>query len=250
MPRGPLSRIRRVLARVLPLVTVAAISACTPYSTYPPDDTGEALVPWMYPMPQLMSKSLRTTYDKTASALDDGAGLPTLVYAIPADISSGVWNQVGVDTGIEGARPMVEEDMLLGTPVWAIEQVRVRNLRAEVDVIFPVKTGYERATVILESEPFKPFRVSFFQRWRVPVDPPVYTGEIVDEADIDAEMVEDAELEAEAEVDAEADVDAAVEVQVEVEPEPEPETEVEADTEAVEEVEKPAAEEPTPAGEG
>ena len=244
MPRGPLSRIRRALARVLPVLTVAAISACTPYSTYPPDDTGEALVPWMYPMPQLMSKSLRTTYEKTASALDDGTGLPALVYAIPPDISSGVWNQVGVDTGIEGARPMVEEDMLLGTPVWAIEQVRVRNLRAEVDVIFPVKSGYERATVILESEPFKPFRVSFFQRWRVPIDAPVYTGEIVDEPEV--EVVEDVEVQDETEVEAEVETESDAEGAVEVESE----TEVEAETEVVEEVEGPAAEEPTPTGEG
>ena len=198
MPRGPLSRVCRVLGRVLPIAVIAAVSACTPYSTFPPDDTGEALVPWMYPMPQLMSKSLRTTYDKTAGALDTADGLPTLVYAIPADISTGVWQQVGVDTGIEGARQMTEADMFKGTPVWAIEQIRVRNLRAEVDVLFPVNTGYERATVILESEPFKPFNVKFFQRWRVPVDPPVYTGPKAEEPEVEAEPQVEIEVEAEA----------------------------------------------------
>ena len=198
MPRGPLSRVCRVLGRVLPIAVIATVSACTPYSTYPPDDTGEALVPWMYPMPQLMSKSLRTTYDKTAGALDTADGLPTLVYAIPADISTGVWQQVGVDTGIEGARQMTEADMFQGTPVWAIEQIRVRNLRAEVDVLFPVNTGYERATVILESEPFKPFNVKFFQRWRVPVDPPVYTGPKAEEPEVEAEPQVEIEVEAEA----------------------------------------------------
>ena len=198
MPRGPLSRVCRVLGRVLPIAVIAAVSACTPYSTFPPDDTGEALVPWMYPMPQLMSKSLRTTYDKTAGALDTADGLPTLVYAIPADISTGVWQQVGVDTGIEGARQMTEADMFQGTPVWAIEQIRVRNLRAEVDVLFPVNTGYERATVILESEPFTPFNVKFFQRWRVPVDPPVYTGPKAEEPEVEAEPQVEIEVEAEA----------------------------------------------------
>ncbi len=192
MPRGPLSRFRRVLGRVLPVAVIAAASACTPYSTYPPNDTGEALVPWMYPMPQLMSKSLQATYDKTAGALDSTDGLPTLVYAIPADISSGVWQQVGLDTGIEGARPMTEADLVLGTPVWAIEQIRVRNLRAEVDVLFPARTGYERATVILESEPFKTFSVKFFQRWRVPVDPPAYTGPEAEEAEaVEVEVSEE-----------------------------------------------------------
>ena len=86
--------------------------------------------------------------------------------------------------------------MFQGTPVWAIEQIRVRNLRAEVDVLFPVNTGYERATVILESEPFKPFTVKFFQRWRVPVEPPVYTGpndqepEVEVETEVETETVE------------------------------------------------------------
>ncbi len=219
MPRGPLSRFCRVLGRVLPIAVIATVSACTPYSTYPPDDTGEALVPWMYPMPQLMSKSLRTTYDKTAGALDTADGLPTLVYAIPADISTGVWQQVGVDTGIEGARPMTEADMFQGTPVWAIEQIRVRNLRAEVDVLFPVNTGYERATVIFESEPFKPFTVKFFQRWRVPVDPPFYTRPKADGPEAES-----------------------VEIQVESETvELEAET-VENDSEAVEVTEEPSAE--------
>jgi hypothetical protein len=95
---------------------------------------------------------------------------------------------------------MSEEDMFLGTPVWAIEQIRVRNLRAEVDVIFPVNTGYERATVILESEPFKPFRVAFFQRWRVPVEPPVYTGPVLEESEVDTEVEAETEVETEAEV--------------------------------------------------
>ncbi len=219
MPRGPLSRFCRVLGRVLPIAVIATVSACTPYSTYPPDDTGEVLVPWMYPMPQLMSKSLRTTYDKTAGALDAADGLPTLVYAIPADISTGVWQQVGVDTGIEGARQMTEADMFQGTPVWAIEQIRVRNLRAEVDVLFPVNTGYERATVIFESEPFKPFTVKFFQRWRVPVDPPFYTRPKADGPEAES-----------------------VEIQVESETvELEAET-VENDSEAVEVTEEPSAE--------
>ncbi len=231
MPRGPLSRVCRVLSRGLAVVAIVAVSACTPYSTYPPDDTGEALVPWMYPMPQLMATSLRTTYDKTASGLDTGSEPPTLVYSIPGDISVGVWQQVGVDTGIEGARPMIEADMAVGTPVWAIEQVRVRNLRAEVDVIFPVTTGYERATVILESEPFKPFRVSFFQRWRVPVEAPVYTGPTTEAPE--AELEEDAEVDAETGAQSEVEeVEGVVEVEageetLEAETSAEPVTETE-----------------------
>lgn len=190
----PLRRLRRLV----PVLLLTAVAACTPYSTYPPVETGEALVPWMYPVPQVMSKSLRTAYEKTVGALEVPNGRPDLVFALPEGVSTGVWDQVGVDTGIDGARSMTEEDMALGTPVWSIEQVRVRNLRAEVDVIFPVTDGYERATLILESEPFKPFVVKFFQRWRVPVEPPVFTGasDAESEVEVDAEAT-DSEVEAE-----------------------------------------------------
>lgn len=148
------------------------VGGCTPYSTYPPVSNAEVILPWMYPMPQVMASSLRTTYDKTAPALEAESGRPELVFVLPEGISQGVWRSVAVDSGVDGARAMNESDVEAGTPVWAVEQVRVRNDRAEVDVIFPTTNGYERATVILESKPFQPYRVSFFQRWRVPVDAP------------------------------------------------------------------------------
>ena len=148
------------------------VGGCTPYSTYPPVSNAEVILPWMYPMPQVMASSLRTTYDKTVPVLETETGRPELVFVLPEGISDGVWESVAVDSEIDGARPMNEADVEAGTPVWAVEQVRVRNDRAEVDVIFPTPDGYERATVILESKPFQPYRVRFFQRWRVPVDPP------------------------------------------------------------------------------
>ncbi len=181
----------RRLRRLVPALLLAALASCTPYSTFPPVETGEAILPWMYPVPQVMSKSLRTTYDKTVGPLELPDGAPTLVYAIPAGASEGVWNQVGLGTDIEGARPMVEEDMFQGVGIWAVEQVRIRNQRAEVDVIFPVPDGYERATVILEARPLGPYEVKFFQRWRVPVEPPVYTGP--DQAGAETEEVSETE---------------------------------------------------------
>ena len=177
----------RRLRRLVPALLLAVMASCTPYSTFPPVETGEAILPWMYPVPQVMSKSLRATYEKTVGPLELPDGTPTLVYAIPAGASQGVWDQVGSGTDIEGARPMVEEDMFDGVGIWAVEQVRIRNQRAEVDVIFPVPDGYERATVILEANPLEPYRVKFFQRWRVPVEPPVYTGP--DQADEEVEEV-------------------------------------------------------------
>jgi hypothetical protein len=157
------------------LLMVVIVGGCTPYSTYPPVAKAEVQVPWMYPMPQVMAKALRTTFDKTSPPLEAESGRPMLVYALPEGISERVWRQVGIDTGSEGAREWNEADLDAGTPIWSIEQVRIRNKRAEVDVIFPVSEGYERATVILEALPLAPYQVKFFQRWRVAVDTPVFS---------------------------------------------------------------------------
>lgn len=162
----------RAVSAVAFLGLSVLVGGCTPYSTYPPVSNAEVILPWMYPMPQVMASSLRTAYEKTSPALEAESGQPELVFVLPEGVSDGVWQSVAIDTGIEAARAMNESDAEAGTPVWAVEQVRVRNDRAEVDVVFPTPDGYERATVILESKPFQPYRVSFFQRWRVPVEAP------------------------------------------------------------------------------
>ena len=157
---------------LLGVLSLVIVAACAPYATYPPVAGGRSLAAGVYPIPQVMAKSLQTAYDKTAPTLDDGSGQPDLVYALPAGIPEGVWGQVGVDSEIEGARQLDEASYADGVPFWSVEQVRVRNHRAEVDVIFPVADGFERATVILDSDPFTAFEVTFFQRWRVPGDRP------------------------------------------------------------------------------
>lgn len=226
MNRGLFARTRRRLAAAISLATLSLVAGCTPFSTYPPVETGEALVPWMYPVPQVMAKSLRATYDKTAGSIAVPDGIPALVYGLPEGISDGVWRQVGIDTGVEGAREMTPMDLELGVPAWAVEQVRIRNRRAEVDVVFPVTNGYERATVILEAEPFESYRVAFFQRWRVPVDPPAFTRSTAgtgtdDGLDPEAGQVEasivDVEIDAEDAPEIEAGAETEIEVQTEIE---------------------------------
>jgi len=188
----------RAMSTLAALGLAVLIGGCTPYSTYPPVSNAEVILPWMYPVPQVMASALRTSYEKTSPALEAESGRPGLVFVLPDGISSGVWESVAVDTDIDGARAMNQSDEEAGTPVWAVEQVRIRNDKAEVDVIFPTTSGYERATVILESKPFQPFRVSFFQRWRVPVDPPALhvpddaaENQEIDEASVEVTVSEE-----------------------------------------------------------
>ena len=201
------------------LLLVVVVGGCTPYSTFPPVASGEVQVPWMYPMPQVMAKALQTTYDKTAPALEAETGRPTLVYSLPAGISGRVWRQVGIDTGLEGAREWNQADLDAGTPIWSVEQVRIRNKRAEVDVIFPVSEGYERATVIFEALPLGPYEVTFFQRWRVAVDAPVFARPDDETTAIDEDPKVETEGSAETPV-----------VDPDAETEPEAETETAAET--------------------
>ena len=175
---------------LLGLLSLVIVAACAPYATYPPVAGGRSLAAGVYPIPQVMAKSLQTAYEKTAPTLDDGSGQPDLVYSLPVGVPEGIWGQVGVDSEIEGARQLDEASYAEGVPFWAVEQVRVRNHRAEVDVIFPVADGFERATVILDSDPFTAFEVTFFQRWRVPVPRPAFTPPGGNEAGPDADAEE------------------------------------------------------------
>ncbi|MBQ73102.1 MAG: hypothetical protein CMJ67_09390 [Planctomycetaceae bacterium] len=159
----------------LVMLCMLGVVACTPYATYPPMNEVEPLLPGLYPVPQVMGKSLQTAYDKTSGNVLEGEEVPPLVYAIPAGISDGNWKQVGNIIDVQGARALTEDDYQSGMPFWSVEQVRIRNHRAEVDVVFPTPDGFERATVILESDPFTAFEVKFFQRWRVPVEKPAFT---------------------------------------------------------------------------
>lgn len=205
----------------LPLILIAiVVGGCTPYATYPPVASGEVAVPWMHPLPDVMGKALGDTYRRTSDSFVS-AGTPIeFVYGLPEGITVGVWTRVGVDTGIDDARMATADDLTSGTPIWVVEQVRIRNQRAEVDVIYPTPGGaYSRATVILETKPFGAYEIAFFQRWQTRVDDPVFSLPI----DLPTDDGDEPGAEAEAE---------AVSPQVEVEVEVESESAVETDTEA------------------
>lgn len=166
--------IRRVCLPVLALMLT--LGGCTPYATYPPVGQGEIAVPWMHPIPQVMGKALGNTYQRTSDSFVSAGTPADLVFSLPEGITTGVWTRVGVDTGVENARMARAEDLTDGTPIWSVEQVRIRNRRAEVDVIYPTPGGaYLRATVIFEADPFKAYQVSHFQRWRTEVDNPLFS---------------------------------------------------------------------------
>ena len=71
---------------LLGVLSLVIVAACAPYATYPPVAGGRSLAAGVYPIPQVMAKSLQTAYDKTAPTLDDGSGQPDLclLYTSPS----------------------------------------------------------------------------------------------------------------------------------------------------------------------
>ena len=161
---------RSALLAIALLSVACASSGCTPMSTYPPEGK-EAAVPWMYPIPQVMAKSLAEAYKKTAVPKD--GTLPPLVFNLPPGITYGVWDQVQIDIDIEGARYATEEDIQNGIPVWSVKRITVRGMEAKVDVVYPENGVYQLAVVGLKSPAFGTFKATSFQRFLIAAQKPV-----------------------------------------------------------------------------
>lgn len=156
------------------LVSLAFVcSGCTPMATYPPEGK-EAVVPWMYPIPQTMAKSIAETYKKTVVEKNDA--LPPLVFNLPEGIDRGTWGGVKtkiVELGIDSARMATEQDVQDGTQIWSVERISVRGMEAKVDVAYPDDGVYQLAVVTLKSKAFGTFQISAFQRFFITAQKPV-----------------------------------------------------------------------------
>ena len=155
---------------IISFLAILFVVGCTPMSTYPPEGKGEASVPWMYPFPQVMAKSLAMSYNKTVSVTAEVA--PDLVFNLPEGVPEGVWKQVEIDCGIEGARPATQADRDNGVPIWSVQRIAVRGLESKVDIVYPDGNTYQLAVVTLKADPLQPFYASAFQRFLIPTEEP------------------------------------------------------------------------------
>ena len=162
---------KTILSSLFLAMLAVLCASCTPLSTFPTEGKGEPLLPWMYPVPQVMAKSLARTYEKTVPA--DSKSDHPLLFNLPEGVSEKVWKQVAIDTGIEGARPANQEDLDNGSMIWSVQRVAVRGLKVKVDVVYQVDDVYQLAIVSLTSPPLQPFSVTAFQRLLISADKPV-----------------------------------------------------------------------------
>jgi hypothetical protein len=201
---------KTILSSLFLAMLAVLCASCTPLSTFPTEGKGEPLLPWMYPVPQVMAKSLARTYEKTLPS--DSRSDHPLLFNLPEGVSENVWKQVAIDTGIEDARPATQEDLDNGSMIWSVQRVAVRGLKVKVDVVYEVDDVYQLAIVSLTAPPLQPFRVTAFQRLLISADKPVINNP-VDESvevisaneDLDDSLEESTEGESDVEVGDKAD---------------------------------------------
>lgn len=195
---------KTILSSLFLAMLAVLCASCTPLSTFPTEGKGEPLLPWMYPVPQVMAKSLARTYEKTLPS--DSRPDHPLLFNLPEGVSENVWKQVAIDTGIEGARAATQEDLDNGSMIWSVQRVAVRGLKVKVDVVYEVDDVYQLAIVSLTAPPLQPFRVTAFQRLLISADKPVINYP-VDESVEEISTNEDLEVSLEESSEGESDVE-------------------------------------------
>ncbi len=148
------------LRLVLLSILVPLFCSCTPLATYPPVEGTHFLAPWIAPCPEVMAEGLRYAHVQT------GKDEP-LIFNLPPGTTMLVWKDVQKRLG-DDAEPMSEP----GQMTWTVEQVRIRGLKAEVDVGYPDGNTYQLMTVKLKSTAFGKFVPDYVQRWFIPLAEP------------------------------------------------------------------------------
>jgi hypothetical protein len=167
-----------------------AMSACTPWATYPPIEGARNIgSPAAEPVPRLMAESILYTNERFLSADES----EMIVYNLPEGATTKLYADAG--RWMTNARPMVTGD----ANAIHVTEVRLRAMDAQVDVIYPRgATHNEFVTLYFKKDIVNGWRVTDSRLWRVRQGAPQPTHEIAME-------IEAAERAAEA-----ADEDATV----------------------------------------
>jgi len=149
-------------ALLLLTVMSCALTACAPWSTYPPVEGSKEVVNGNFePIPELMAEAITYAHFRQRPEGE-------IAINLPARARPSVYDRVIGQLDLP-ARPMTTP----GEPAYTIEQVRVRGNLAEVDIIYPTRAGgLESATYMLRHELVGGFYVDEARVWRVPVQQP------------------------------------------------------------------------------
>jgi len=148
------------MRHVLLIVLIASLASCSPIATYPPIEVDSAVTfsnSTYEPIPTVLVTSIE-------HARDHLGGVGAVVYNLPEGMTSETYGIV--TSRIENSRHMQNAEEL----AYHITQLRVRGLRAEADVVYPVGGGkYKTATVYLTKSMVDPWTVERTRVWAIPV---------------------------------------------------------------------------------
>lgn len=143
------------------LGVLLALSACAPFSTYPPDGNGPRTYPWMAPGPEVMATGLMQAHARVAPN-------EPLIFNLPHGVTKMAWDDVQDRLGPE-AQAMKPGDKV----VWDLERFGVRNTKAFADIGYWNNGKAILVTVSMERDNIAPFKVTHVQRWYVSMHEPV-----------------------------------------------------------------------------
>ena len=148
------------MRHVLLIVLIASLAHCSPVATYPPIEVDSAVTfsnSTYEPVPTVLVTSIEY-------ARDHFGGIDAVVYNLPQGMTGETYDIV--TSRIENSRPMQNAE----EPAYHITQLRVRGLRAEADVVYPVGGGgYKTATIYLTKSIAVPWTVKRARVWAIPV---------------------------------------------------------------------------------
>ncbi|MHC4946730.1 MAG: hypothetical protein ACYTG1_00500 [Planctomycetota bacterium] len=151
--------VRRLVPAVLAALT-ALVAACAPFATYPPVEGSLNLSqPDFEPIPLLMAEAIIFCDERYGSAGE-------VVFNLPEGTPPPVYERVIRHLG-EG-RPMEAGD----AQAYHVEEVRVRGLDAQVDVIYPRSDGVHQLVTISFRKKLRHYAVASTRLWRIHVEAP------------------------------------------------------------------------------
>lgn len=151
-------------ARRIVLAVALLAGGCAPWATYPPDEGALDLSgPRTEPVPTLMVTSIQFLHSRHSLGDEFAVNLPP---GTPPQVYEWVLSRVG------GGHPMEDPD----EPAYHVAKIRVRGLKAQVDVFYPVDPvdggGYRFATISFHGDIVKGYTHEGTRVWHTGDQPP------------------------------------------------------------------------------
>ncbi len=150
-------------ARMCLIAALVPLAGCAPFATYPPDEGALLRSIPREPVPGLMAEAIRYTHENYGGASGDDFAV-NLPQGTPDRVYDRVLERLG------SAHAMDDP----GESAYHVTKVRVRGMKATVDVFYPTADGtYQLATLqFVKPTPFEDYEHRSTRLWHTGDQPP------------------------------------------------------------------------------